>query len=149
MKQSREGKKPNLEMKNEINLTLCIAGLKCGPVRASPGGRVEKIVAAGGYTQAYKYTSIVEVYDIASNTWATANSLPHSLYGAAIVEHQDSFIILGGRISEGYDIDLQYSKKIYKYNSDGEQWVEVPSTLNEGKELMTAIKVKSSFFKPC
>ena len=41
-----------------------IAGLMCGPVRASPGGRVEKIVAAGGYS-----SDRVEIYDITGNTW--------------------------------------------------------------------------------
>ena len=40
----------------------------CGPVRASPGGRVEKIVAAGGYGGGY--LNRVEIYDITGNTWA-------------------------------------------------------------------------------
>ena len=39
----------------------------CGPVRASPGGRVEKIVAAGGFDGIYHNT--VEIYDITANTW--------------------------------------------------------------------------------
>ena len=46
-----------------------IAGLMCGPVRASPGGRVEKIVAAGGHDRSY--LDVVEIYDITGNTWAT------------------------------------------------------------------------------
>ena len=50
-----------------ICLKHFIAGLMCGPVRASPGGRVEKIVAAGGWPKANE----VEIYDIAGNTWAT------------------------------------------------------------------------------
>ena len=41
----------------------------CGPVRTSPGGRVEKIVAAGG--GASSLLDKVEVYDITSNTWET------------------------------------------------------------------------------
>ena len=48
---------------------LCIAGLMCGPVRAFPGGRVEKIVAAGGNDGSRLHK--VEVFDIASNTWET------------------------------------------------------------------------------
>ena len=48
-----------------------IAGLMCGPVRASPGGRVEKIVAAGGDDGSWIYTDKVEIYDITDNTWAT------------------------------------------------------------------------------
>ena len=41
----------------------------CGPVRASPGGRVEKIVAGGGGGSSL--VDKVEVYDITSNTWET------------------------------------------------------------------------------
>ena len=44
----------------------------CGPVRASPGGRVEKIVAAGGQAYSggrYVYYDKVEIYDITGNTW--------------------------------------------------------------------------------
>ena len=44
-----------------------IAALMCSPVRASPGGRIEKIVAAGGYP----WTDKVEIFDITGNTWAT------------------------------------------------------------------------------
>ena len=39
----------------------------CGPVRASPGGTVEKIVAAGGAGGSSRHS--VEVYDIANNIW--------------------------------------------------------------------------------
>ena len=65
MPTARGCKKSNLEVQGEINWMLCIADLMCGPVRASPGGRVEKIVAAGGVP----YLDKVEVYDIATNTW--------------------------------------------------------------------------------
>ena len=41
----------------------------CGPVRDSPGGKVRKIVAAGGIANGV--TDTVEVYDIALNTWET------------------------------------------------------------------------------
>ena len=49
----------------------------CGPVRTSPGGRVEKIVAAGGAAYYHSdgnrwiYYDIVEIFDITRNTWAT------------------------------------------------------------------------------
>ena len=42
----------------------------CGPVRMSPGGRVEQIVAASGYGG----SDTVEVYDIALDTWTTGMS---------------------------------------------------------------------------
>ena len=43
----------------------CTSGHVCGPVRTRPGGKVEKIVVAGGYG----YTDSVDVYDIATNKW--------------------------------------------------------------------------------
>lgn len=43
----------------------------CGAVRATPGGKVDKIVAAGGVGKAFEYLDVVEVYDIATNTWET------------------------------------------------------------------------------
>ena len=47
-----------------------IAGLMCGAIRAGPGGRVDKIVTAGG-----SGLDIVEVYDITTNTWETGRCL--------------------------------------------------------------------------
>ena len=42
--------------------------MMCCPVRDSPGGTVQKIIAAGG---GWFPTDIVEVYDISLNTWET------------------------------------------------------------------------------
>ena len=69
----------------------------------------------------------------------SGNSLPHALHSAATVEHMDSFIFLGGAASD----------KIYKYDKDGSQFVEVLTTLSEGKELLIAIKVTPSIFNSC
>ena len=41
------------------------------------------------------------------------------------------------------------SDKIYKYNTDGGQWDEMPTTMSAKKRLMTAITVKKSIFKAC
>ena len=41
------------------------------------------------------------------------------------------------------------SDKIYKYNTDGGQWDEMPNTLSVKKYAMTAIKVKKSLFNSC
>ena len=68
MPTGRQGKKPSLEIENELTcLKHFIAGLMCGPVRASQGGRVEKIVAAGG--QDSNLLDRVDIYDITRNTW--------------------------------------------------------------------------------
>ena len=65
MPTARTSKESNLEVQGEINWMLCISDLMCGPVRASPGGRVVKIVAASGFPR----TNRVYEYNIATNTW--------------------------------------------------------------------------------
>ena len=59
------GKKPYLDIHNELCCKLFLAALMCGPVRA--GSRIEKIVAAGGWADAR--LDKVDIYDITSNTW--------------------------------------------------------------------------------
>ena len=76
------------------------------------------------------------------NSLFSGNRLPHALYEAATVEHRDSFIILGGKLGPASD-------KIYKYDKDGSQFVEVLTTLSEEKPYLTAIKVKPSIFNSC
>ena len=56
-------------IQDELSIGSLYAELMCGPVRASPGGRVEKIVAAGGW--AGSRLDNIDIYDIASNTWVT------------------------------------------------------------------------------
>ena len=51
-------------------------------------------------------------------------------------------MIYGGR-------DSSYVDKIYKYNTDGGQWDEMPTTLSVKKNLLTAITVKKSLFNQC
>ena len=46
----------------------CITGLVCGPVRNRATGKVEQIVAAGGWDDALRINT-VEIYDISGNTW--------------------------------------------------------------------------------
>ena len=52
---------------------IFIAVLMCGPIRTSPGGRVEKIVVVGGLGgwPVSSYLNTVEVYDITTNSWQT------------------------------------------------------------------------------
>ena len=80
----------------------------------------------------------------------SGNRLPTALRGAAVVEHESSFIILGGlyvRESGG----SSRTDKIYKWEdtSDGGQWIKMPTTLKERKDFITAINVASSSFKSC
>ena len=51
----------------------CISGLMCGAVRSRPGGKVEQVVAAGGWDGS-KTLSTVEIYNLKSNTWKTGKA---------------------------------------------------------------------------
>ena len=66
----RVGKKPSFDLNNVICWKLFLAAFMCGPVRASPGGSIEKIVAAGGWTAGGRLDNI-DIYDINSDTWVT------------------------------------------------------------------------------
>ena len=83
--------------------------------------------------------------DKVSPFFISGNSLPHNLAYAATVENKQSFMIYGGYTSSSWgNVD-----KIYKYNTDGGQWDEVPTTMSQAKDQMTAIKIKGSIFNSC
>ena len=72
----------------------------CGPVRASPGGRVEKIVAAGGWDGSRK--DIVEIFDITENTWTTGGSISKGVNMTNKSSRADQFsLIIHGQEGEG------------------------------------------------
>ena len=58
-------------MSNEFDWMLCIAGLICAGVRANSGEKLEKIVTAGGWNNPDAGSPLVQVYNIAGNTWET------------------------------------------------------------------------------
>ena len=64
---------------------------------------------------------------------------------AATVNHEESFMIYGGESGSS----SSYVDMIYKYNTDGGQWDEMPFTMREKKYGVTAIKIKGSIFNSC
>ena len=58
---------------------------------------------------------------------------------AATVQHEDSFIIFGGKSSN--------SAKTYIYDKDESQFVEILTTLSEEKAHLAAIKIKPFILK--
>ena len=82
------------------------------------------------------------IYKI-SPFFISGNSMPQKLIDAATVQIEDSFMIYGG-FNGSSIVD-----KIYKYNKDGGQWEEMPTTMSEPKEGMTAIKIRPSIFNKC
>ena len=69
----------NQGIQNESSCKLYSAGLKCGALRASQGGEVTKIVAAGGRDSGgWPASQKVEIYDIARDRWETGGCMLNS-----------------------------------------------------------------------
>ena len=69
--------------------------------------------------------------------------LPHRLAEAAVIEHDESFVIIGGHARQ------VWTDKIYRYNATSGGWTKLQTTLSEGKRSVTAMKVKASAFDLC
>ena len=66
------------------------------------------------------------------------------------MEHGNTFNIIGGSI-QGSETNWEFgeSDKIMKYDPNGGQWIELQTLMSEAKNILTAIRVKSTFFKSC
>ena len=69
--------------------------LMCGKVKAGDGGSVE-VVAAGGSDDAATSLDVVEIFSVGAGTWRDARPLPLTIYGASVVQLEDTFLIVGG-----------------------------------------------------
>ena len=58
----------------------------------------------------------------------SGTSIPQILMGAEVVEHGDSFIIIGGRNRDKTLVD-----KIYQYDATSGGWTELQTTIGQGK----------------
>ena len=76
----------------------------------------------------------------------SGNSLPYALNSATTLAYEDSFIILGGERDSNLG---RFSDKIQKYDKDGIQMYDVVTSLSEGKQLLSAMKVNPSIFNTC
>ena len=74
----------------------------------------------------------------------SGTNLPNRLEQSSVIEHDDSFVIIGG-----LSISSTYSDKIYRYDVSLGGWTELQTTLSQGKWLMTAMKIKPAAFDSC
>ena len=98
----------------------------CGPVRDADE-KVRQIVVA--------YGNDVEVYDVASNPWQACTPLPFPLKQASVVDHGNTFLLVGGMNN------LVESDKLIKYNAEGNVWEVLDSTLSEGLGSLVAMNI--------
>ena len=73
------------------------------------------------------------------------NNLPYSIYGAASVPYNDSFLLVGGY---SYDT-FEELDTILRYIPENDVWVEMPVKLQTPRYRHTVIPVKQSIFNSC
>ena len=84
----------------------------------------------------------VEILDLNTNTWRSGlNPLPEALYAGASIPYEDSFLAVGGTLSN----PSVESDKIYKYEPDTESWTTLPKTLDVGRGFAVAMLVPDAF----
>ncbi|MCF6148045.1 MAG: S8 family serine peptidase [Candidatus Kuenenia sp.] len=86
-----------------------------------------KIYVAGGYVPTTPPTrlDVLEVYDIASNTWDTTKApLPKGLSGASAVALNGMLYVMGGA-STGVSGDFVDEKELYRYDPVVDTWTQL------------------------
>ena len=74
----------------------------------------------------------------------SANPLPKSIYYAASVPYDNSFLLIGGYGSGTGDL-----ADIYKYNPDNDEWTMLESELKTPRYRHVALLVPQSIFPEC
>ena len=76
---------------------------------------------------------------------STGNNLPYTLYGAASVPYNDSFLLVGG-----FTLDtFEYRDTILLYIPESDSWIELPTKLETPRYYHTVIPVERSIFPEC
>ena len=114
----------------------------CGVIDGIDG---KEVVVVSGYNDTSGPTDSVEIYSVSDNTWRDGTPFPRSIDGAASVQFNGTFMVVGGYI---YSEDL-YDDRIYEYEPASETWRHLPVTLKGGNRYHTAFMVPKSIFPAC
>lgn len=97
------------------------------------------IVPVGNSTQT---TDLLQLYDIASDTWATASAVPYKVNHPNVAAVGDTLYLLGGLVegslSPGISMNWVASKACFAYDVSTDLWTELPPMPN-GTERGSAI----------
>ena len=87
-------------------------------VKAAGVGLLGRFYMTGGVTLSDTSVNTTEVFDPFTLTWTEGPEMPVSLMGHCVVKHRDSFIVIGGTISESSESNL-----IFSYNVTSDSWL--------------------------
>lgn len=85
------------------------------------------LVVAGGLSNSYKRLDSVDVLTVETQQWATATSLPFSVYSAVAVIHEDRFYITGGFSQRGANRSVVSSSVEDLLESQTKVWIKIAS----------------------
>ena len=117
--------------------------LMCGVVTAGDGSQQE-VVAAGGRDNLGEASDVVEIYSVRDGDWRIASSLPSPIMGAAAVQLDTTFLLVGGGTNEWYGSDL-----IYRYDTTDNSWELLEARLPGAVTGVAATMVNSYIFPSC
>ena len=100
------------------------------------GNQTQAIVVAGGFKE-----TTSEIFSLASLKWQSGPNLPNDLHLCPVVQYQNTFLAIGGKISS----NATYINKILKYDVDSDSWMTIQQQLGMEKALSTAFLVPDSY----
>ena len=102
----------------------------------------------GGCFKKAGFTNFTEVYNLSSDRWEKAESLPEAISGAKMGSLGEKLILIGGKYeSRGKVI---YNKNLYEYEPDKDAWSALNGVkLKVGRESPVVFPVPRSYFNSC
>ena len=95
----------------------------CG-ISSDSAGQPEYVVVAGGHYMGDR----VLLFDISNRTWIEGPALPEPRAAAALIPHERSFLLLGGRGGDPSDWRIN-TDSILEFDPDNLGWIRRPETL--------------------
>jgi len=118
------------------------AYLMCGMVHNANGD--QEVIAAGG---GFSVNREVEIYNLQSGEWRTGNPLPLHLDDATVVPLDESFLLVGGYLSD--DDFPSKSNTIYKYEKQNDSWTLLDTKIPFHVANPIALMVDIDIFPLC
>ena len=78
-----------------------------------------------------------------------ANPFPMEFRTPAVVQHDETFYLVGGYTYDYEDVGPVYFDTIYRFEVSDDSWQLMPNRMKYARDVATAMMVKSSIFPTC